>query len=374
MRIVCLMIAALALGGCAVTSSTALLDGPPRSVGCRSQLGAYYLSKTTLKITAKQYSMAINGRAPEVWSELDVKQTPGVADRRAGYCLDFLASPTSKDVIEVKRDAQGVLEEVNSDAYDKSKDIAQTLVQAIFTGIVDGPFDPTFTQVSPAAAGDRKLEQEFDAEYDPADGHQAGLVNNRLRDFGLCLLMHPRSCLNLPTAYCDDPLAHTPRKRAGGREGAPAVGSDSGTRFVDYRNGLLYRPRRPAKYCLLQRAKGGGWQLAKERAVEIENASPVFSIGVDRTFFADRETRLFFDKGVLKNVRIKKDSELVGFVTIPLQIANSIVALPANIIQIRVVDLDNRKKLQAAETALLQAQLELEGALNAYEAALAKPQ
>ena len=94
------------------------------------------------------------------------------------------------------------------------------------------------------------------------------------------------------------------------------------------------------------------------QAVRLENESPLFQALVDRTFFASRETHLIFDAGVLRDVQIKKPSEVVGFVEIPLVLAQSIVALPAQIVQVRIDQTNNRLKLIEAQNELLKTKTE----------------
>jgi hypothetical protein len=62
------------------------------------------------------------------------------------------------------------------------------------------------------------------------------------------------------------------------------------------------------------------------------NASPIFSVGVDRSAFVTRKTTLLaFDAGVLRDITIEKPSEVLSFVEIPLRVAQVVVAVPAEI-------------------------------------------
>jgi hypothetical protein len=137
---------------------------------------------------------------------------------------------------------------------------------------------------------------------------------------------------------------------------------------LEQRQGIFYRPRRTRTiYLFIKRdlRRAGGWKLRASQAVAMENDSPTMFVGIDRTFFASRRTTVDFDDGVLTDINITKGSELVGFVSIPLYIAQSIVALPAQIVQVRINQdnrraqlIDARKKLIDAETALLRLQQE----------------
>jgi len=101
----------------------------------------------------------------------------------------------------------------------------------------------------------------------------------------------------------------------------------------------------------------GGWRLAQTGKIEMENIAPILSVGVDRTYFAERKTILAFDEGALANVCILKQSELEQFASIPLQVVQGIVALPANVIQVRIWDVNNDAVLIAAQNRLIAEQV-----------------
>lgn len=76
---------------------------------------------------------------------------------------------------------------------------------------------------------------------------------------------------------------------------------------------------------------------------------------------------------MLTEATIDKKSELVGFVSIPLKVANAILDIPAQIVQLRINRTNARTNLIAAETALIEARAALEIARQNYESA-ANPQ
>jgi hypothetical protein len=94
------------------------------------------------------------------------------------------------------------------------------------------------------------------------------------------------------------------------------------------------------------------------------NASPVLSIGVKRANFTKRQTTLVFDRGTLTDVAIDKGSEAEGFVVIPLAVAKAIVDIPAQIVQVRIADVQSH-------AALIQAQGNLVKATSDYAALVA---
>jgi hypothetical protein len=133
----------------------------------------------------------------------------------------------------------------------------------------------------------------------------------------------------------------------------------------------FYRPRLPYNYMLLVKKNkqvAGGWELrGSSETVMLENGSPVFSVPIDRTFFTTRETALAFDDGVLQDVSIKKGSELLGFVQLPLAVAQTVAALPASILQVKIDGTNNRHKLIKAQPDLLAAHQSYATSLRAYQ-------
>jgi hypothetical protein len=100
-------------------------------------------------------------------------------------------------------------------------------------------------------------------------------------------------------------------------------------------------------------------------AMQFENASPVLSIGVDRTLFTLKQIALIFDKGSLQNVCIFKKSEAVEAIKIPLQVVQAIAALPTDILQIQYDNISKSSALTKAEYDLINSQKKVIAAQNA---------
>ena len=125
------------------------------------------------------------------------------------------------------------------------------------------------------------------------------------------------------------------------------------------RTGVLYRPTAAYKVVILRKTDPHGsdpWTLYQTIRVDMVNASPVLSIGLERAAFANRKTTIHFDPpGTLTDVAIDKDSEAVGFGAIPLAVAQAIVDVPAQILQIRIADTQSHAALIQAQGNLFQA-------------------
>ncbi len=339
-RMLAFAVACVALAGCAMTDSTLLLDRE-KDGGCVGGAGVYYLPRSVFSIEVQQDEVG----QPIV----DVKRF-AEADRTRGYCLDFLLSASAEESIIVEKTEKGLLAKISSRSDDKSGAIAKNLIDTVFEAAKLGPGGARSLRPGPAKY---TVVPPFRAEYDPLNPGQAAMINAELKKRGLCLVIWDAAITNAGSMqeYCDNPLARTTREKAMSsaslHEEASAAPRQS--------RGLVYRPRLPYNYFLFEK-RAAKWALRKTVTVAIENRSPVVALGVDRAMFAKRETTIEFLDGVLNEIKIDKGSELAGAVEIPLQIANGVAALPANIVQLKIDTTNKRANLIAAQERLLAAQ------------------
>lgn len=369
LRILSLSVVVIALQACAMVQSTsvdmALLAKDPKATVCESDAGAYYLPKTLIRVVVtRKADLKQSGDVASIWHAIDVQRLR-VADKKFGFCLDYLARASSDDVVEIRKykDAQ-LLGTVTTDAIDQSRTILRTLIQSVFVAISGNPqFDETLGSVR--SSGFTPLDKAtkeaivFQAEFDPFDPTRSAIINDALNDFGFCILLDAhtfdaqRETIN---SYCDNPKAAQRRSRQAALEYAHAYSIARPDVANRETSGLFYRPRVPYNFYLFtkrNRQLPAGWQLRASRAIRMENISPILSVGLQRTTFSQRKTTLMFEEGMLSNVCIYKGSELEQFVQIPLQVAKSVVALPANIIQVRINTSNSNKELLAAEKQLI---------------------
>jgi hypothetical protein len=351
-HLVATVVIALAVAGCEMLTTIPIQDVYGET--CKSAAGAYFLPKKQILFKIKQ----ANDNGPYV---LDFTGTAPVAERNRIYCLDYLGSALSDDTIHVNRDANGLLSLINSVADDKSKKIAETLIE---TGIIAATGNPTF--------GFRSVKIKVDAstfilaEYniDPFNREQLAAANATIGPtYGYCVLVdgytvHPDD----HQAYCDNPLivmgaamGRAPVFKAPPLQvDLPPLPPDAGMK------GILYRPNLSHELVILRRRDPGSrkkpWQVFQTVRVEMPNLAPVFSIGVERSAFVKRTTKLEFDAGVLRDVTIEKPSELLEFMEIPLLLTQAIVKVPAEIIKVRLASTNNQKLLIDAQTELLATQ------------------
>lgn len=412
-RFAAVAILGVTISGCSMLDSSLLEPGNERSAAggqpiCTSHTGAYYLSKAFFRVKVDRNPAAAGIPERLTFAGLEINYRP---DRTKGYCLEYAASPTAHDkvkVFKVKASRQvkvkegepsktvvdprsdlaasgsDLLHAITTDAIDESAFILKTLIRTLFIGISGNPgFNTTGTvqgrslnAVVPPDSDTQPI-RILDAEYDPFNLAQSALVNDSLSRLGFCVLLQGVSVPLLRSnghhhhhhsikdhgytpetinSYCDDPQRITMRNF----EYAQALLKAEEAPAVRQTRGIFYRPRIPFTVHLFlkpNRKVPGGWELRGSEVVELENISPVVSVGINRAFFAQRKTTVVFDRGVVKNVCIFKTSELAAFVEVPLEIAKSVVALPANIIQVKIDSTANDQRLLKAQNTLLKTEI-----------------
>jgi hypothetical protein len=360
---------AAVLAACSVMESTlteyvpdAPLDAPvPRN--CHSSLGAYFLPRGFIKVEVKQYTK--KGTRQVLHNSLDNLEVIVRPDTRRMFCLDYLESPLSSDQIQVKKTSikdsnskttpSQLLDVVASNAVDQSALILRRLIRTVFTAI-GGFRDVGFNADSTAV-----FQTVADFEFDPFDQRQSAHINDRLRDYGFCLVLEQytfgQSTLKADS-YCRNPLGFMERETAFGRSYAEFDIAAIAPRSP----GILYRPRAVFQlHVYVQNVPKSKepWLLRKTMPVALENVSPILSIGVDRAAFTKKQIALVFDRGVLKNVCIIKGSELLEAISIPLEVVKSIAKLPTEMLQIQYDQISKSAELARAEQALLTSQKSL---------------
>lgn len=325
---------------------------------CSSEVGSYSLSKTTFKLEIHRY-----GSGPYVLADLSPERTP---DSGHTYCLDYLAYHGADDALTVgygdkvvETKGSGLLKFVASFAVDRSADIARNLIRAIFVGLSRDPnFSANRTGLGSAVDEATKVTLgRF--EVDPLDAADMAKLNNRIKDFGFCLILDDYTYNTSQAAaqsYCANPLATLRRFPS------PKLARLREQRWLKPepdRGGILYRPRLP--YTLHVYTKSdprgpGPWQLRKTQNVDLENLAPIVSLGLKRRLFASNRVGMEFDGGVLQNICIAKTSEAAGFIEIPLDIVYGIVSLPSATIRAEISRATQTAKLVKAEEQLIAAQ------------------
>lgn len=319
---------------------------------CHSEFGYYFLPRALL-------TFAVKADETKPSKSMDFTKVTVVADRGQTFCLDYLSSPTSIDQVTVARDPNGLLLNIGSNVEDRTPVIINKLIQ-------------TGENLSLAAARDNTVAENptdtLTLTIDPFLWSDLMLAKSGLRRFGYCLYVEGYSfpieglsAAQIQAAaskWCSQdanstaPYEH-PLQKFSSLPVSPEVMS----------GGVLYRPRTAHKIVILEKSDPygrGPWELYQTKRFDLPNVSPVLAIGIERAAFTKRITTLNFNQGTLADVQVDKDSELAGFVSIPLTLAKAIADVPAQLIKIRLADVQG-------QAALVQAQGQLVNALSAYD-------
>jgi hypothetical protein len=340
-------------------------SGSPSAPACVSALGHYYLPKALLNLTV-DYTP---GTPPTLKVTLSDDVTT-VAERDHAFCLDYLASPVSRDAVIVNRSEEGLLQSVNASVEDRTPEIAKSLIQTA----------ANFAIGREAVVGGRADNVKL--QFDPFAWRDLLLVKDALRRFGLCLYVEGYS---FPTGG----MGATQIRAAGNTWCSTAARQTVPYEHPLYKfanlpvapemmqTGILYRPKTSHKIVILQKpdpgAAGSRWDLYQTKLFELPNATPVLSVGVERAMFAKRVTQLTFSDGTLTDVVLDKGSEAVGFVQIPLIAAQAIVDIPGQMLKLRLTDTLGQAALVQAQSNLLQAISEYNAAISPAAAANGLP-
>jgi hypothetical protein len=342
---------ALVSSACSQVLETQMIwpESPLSEPQCHSALGYYYLPRTLLSLQAT--SDKSKGTQAVSWG------TETHADRNQAFCLDYLASSTAIDNVTVQRTEEGLLTNINASVEDRTPAIVTALVQTAENFAIAARAAPVPGQTD-----------FLNIQFDPFVWEDLMLAKAELRRFDMCIYVEGFS---FPTEgmtsaqvraaaskWCSTDAHATPRYDPRGYTFAslpvpPEV----------MRAGILYRPMATHRVVILHQ-KSGVWELYQSKRVEMPNASPVLSIGVQRAMFTKRQTTLAFNNGTLTDVAVDKGSEAEGFVVIPLAVAKALADIPAQIIQVRIADVQSH-------AALIQAQGNLVNATAQYAALVA---
>lgn len=295
--------------------------------------GTYTLPMTMMKLTVR-----IDDKDDAV--TVDKPELERVPDGKMLFNLDYLADITSDDSFKVELDDKGFLKQVTVAADDKKGPIIKVIASTVLTLMTGIPV--------------------------PVTGLKEGEMRSIRVNRGGILLQQTINPNNL-AELCE---LNAKLLKYDLRVDVEEFGTDDRnnkqlpeTNDSSNRSGIFYRPLLPYKVSIstYDRPKKE-WEVFNAYVIQTENISPLISVDISRSYFVKRETTLMFNTGVLTSTEVKKPSEVLGLVKIPLEIATAIVGIPQQLLQFRIDYsskqtslLQNQKKLIEAQQNLLDA-------------------
>lgn len=338
--------------------------------------GIYYLPEARLQIRLEQIDEVASCAARRV-DDADVSipansRTPAailrhfsvvyvdkqiVPDRNAGYFLDYDESVWSTDILTIEITANGLLDRVHFKADDQTDqvilkigDLAKEARKAFIAfGDVEGEAAALGQLPGNCVSFEFKgvdavtiLEWTFDPQrLKSVTAVNAAIKANieshsSSRERGLPVIVVRANKL----AVAVDP---PPRKNSAN---VPNICP----------RGICYRPVEPFDFIVLE----DDIEI-RRKTVLLPAKNRVSQIDVSRATFVEKITTIDFEDGALKQVDINKPSEALAIVSLPVDILMAIVAIPAELIQLKI-DTTNRDKdlVEANKNLIASQQLLLE--------------
>lgn len=119
--------------------------------------------------------------------------------------------------------------------------------------------------------------------------------------------------------------------------------------------GVVYLTRLPYEFKIETSTKG----VQLSQMVYLPNESPLFVLEIKRKPFVENSINITFDKGMLTQVKWTKPSEALGFINIPIDVAKAIMAIPGELLTVKVNDLNAEKGFLTAQKEYMEAQISL---------------
>ena len=360
--------------GCRVVDTTTVAVGAPTEganypatgrIGCHSDLGAYRLPETLLQVRIEAEYSPGTGTIENYGYEV----MPVVRGSRHAFCLDYHSNPLSKDTIKIKRatqgngnqgSGQGLLQLVSSNAVDFTGIVIRKLTRAFFvarSGNAGFQMYPGRAAYLEQQGADTQKYRAVDLEFDPLDRKAVAEANDRLRHFGLCLTLgeHTYDTARWDVqSYCDNPVDSL--THLGWTDGMTEP--KYGTRATKLA-GVAYRPKLSYGLYVYGKTDPTGpepWVLKELKEIALENRAPVLVLRVKGAIFAQRRTVIAFENGALTGFCVSKSAEGAGFVEVPVEIIRSIVALPTQILQVRIDQTNGQAELNAIHRQIIDLQ------------------
>ena len=305
-------------------SNKTILTSKPISGGSATSGMLYYLPKGMLKITAKiKVKIEVGKQSKKV---LNVKllnqefihEKVIIPDIERCYELDYKSNVLADDTVEVKIDNDGFLESVNIVAEDKSVKILEEITKA-----------PSV--IFSAESGVESLRQMEEVEE---------TIEEFSREFLLDPSTFPKKCKWLLNKWETEigvldasfSIAQIVRKKEVPGKAFPITSSD----------GVFTRPITVVEFKVEPLNEFINTEGTVNEFYEmLPSNNKILYIPVTRSNFIKKEHKLVFDKGVLKEYKVVKPSELEAGVSIPISVAKAIVSIPAQLLSVKI---NNTKK------------------------------
>jgi hypothetical protein len=306
----------------------------------------YYLPESILKIKATvKIAVVYNADSTLSGSSNIIEEsfavtTEMIADTRNLLSLNYKANALMSDEIKYAVNAKGLLETVNITTDDRTAEIISKLAEApqIILGTSTG---------AKKAPGTIVKIKEFTADFAlKADTISSTPVTVK---WNLVLLNELGVDEQPKLVAADFAVSSTSVPATLPTLDSIINGNNSGSTATDL-NGILTRPIKNIPLTIQSAVPGVGFNTTLPSNVVVADARKLIVIPVNRTAFVKRVNKISIQDGMILSNEINKPSSVEGFVSIPINVAKSIVAIPGQLVQFKF---DNTKRFEELEKAKL---------------------
>jgi hypothetical protein len=286
----------------------------------------YRLPKALLPVKL-QRSRSGTDAAPTIVYAVEIGLPRYLGDTQHTYVLDYKTSPLASDEFTVKVHPQErVLTSIKMTTDDKTGEIIVKIAETVAA-----------FEESPAVS---TAETLLDIEIDPSDNADITFAANALKNLSGGVV----STFEIPNQQLSTSLKDSELDKKGCRSVS----------------GICYRL--PVKYYVRFGFNDG---RVFSRSISLPNAGPIVPLNLSRAVFVEKVHEISLTDGSPAEMKLKKPSEGLEIVSLPLEIAKAILQAPAEILQLKINQNDKEKELANSKNEKIKAQAELAKTLAA---------
>lgn len=332
----------------------------------------YYLPESLLKVTSTvkaEIVYNIDDQSAEtmntVSSKTIVSQTFTVSsemitDTKNLLMLNYTTNPLTADEVKFQVNSKGLLEVVNVSTDDRTAEIISKLTQApqiILTGgtlekgiktkTVIKEFSADFALKASLLASGGSSGQDIDWNLTFTNDLDAQKGTGEPLDAGFNLKLNNQDDISSLTPKTIGEVIHQNSQIASSNQPQSGNANQANGSASSDLKGILTRPLHNAELLITAKANN----LSNNDLpvnVPVADLSRIVNIPITRTAFVKKINNLTIKDGIVLSNEINKPSSVEGFVSIPINLAKAIVAIPAQLIQFRIDNTSRNTSLQAA--------------------------
>jgi len=258
------------------------------------------------------------------------------SDERHTYSLHHIKNVLFDDHVIFKTTASGLLDEVSVTTTDRTRDIVKKILELV-EGVAKLSAASVVLGEKEKKAGDPLFN--LVATIDPTNQSDINRVNERLKRLG-----ENKLSLRMRRIV---PTWASGKYQANQEQTAKCMAE------------ICYRIAVPYVLEMMKVHPTGQKAAVVSEMVVVPDPYVIASIKVRRGMFVKKVTKLDFSNGILVGTDINYPSELKGFIDIPVDIVNTLVALPSAILDFKITNKQDDTKLINAQRSQIEAEQKL---------------